>query len=61
MFEEKADRLTDIATLVKRVQDMKLREAAASKATDAARRAIRERGQFVPKSIPPAQQIDFSF
>jgi len=61
MSENKPDRLTDITTLVKRIQDMKQREAAASRALDAARKAIRERGQFVPKRVAPIQRSDFSF
>lgn len=54
-------RMIDMVEFVRRVSENKRRQTGASEAGRQAKRAIREREQFVPKSVAPVRPIDGSF
>jgi hypothetical protein len=58
---QRSEQPDDAAAVVKRVQEVKQREFAANQAAQTARNAIREREQFLPKTITPARAIEFRF
>ena len=53
--------LMETTELLKRVAEIKRRQVAASEAAQRARKAIEQRGSFVPKQITPAQRVMASF
>ena len=61
MTKDSQNRTVEIVELVKRIAEQKRREAAATQATERARKAIQRREQFVPKQVTPEKPVELNF